>query len=112
MKGQALKILGDVVDAGETIWLKVSGEDFASSQALSDAMDGALSAQIEDLIYLYAERNGEVSVGGPGVELVLSGDGGDGAYGEWVKARGFGEVGRVVHVALDFGLEEVRILVD
>jgi hypothetical protein len=106
------KTFTELADEGETVWLRVEMKDFATSQALSIALEAQMAEQAPDVTYLYAERSGEVSIGNDDVALVLT-VGGDGVYGELVKARGDGNGNYgTVDVALDLGAEEVRCLVN
>jgi hypothetical protein len=107
-----MKTLGEMVDEGETVWLNVKMSDFGTSQKLSVALEEELKKQASDLVYLYAERRGEISLGSDDIGLVLT-VGGDGVYGTLVENRGDqdGNYG-TVDVALDLGLEEVRVLVN
>ena len=105
------KTLAELVNAGETVWLVVDMEDFASPQDLNMALASAFEQQVSGQdVYIYVERDGRVLLGSDDVELTLT-IGGDGVYGELVASRGDGSSG-TVHVALDLGAEEVRCLVD
>lgn len=106
--------IGDALDAGTTVWLRVGPVDARSLGDLSDRLWSALAEQVEGVEGVEVRRNGIVELAAGDDTITLT-PGGDGAFEDFANAARAGSVDewfdrqRILDVGFDLGLGEVRI---